>query len=111
MGDCAIIEVHCSSPCFPLHSAKAVVSVSYSALFRLAPDVININLTVALVRLTHLMITKIRSPHLKRRRPRAPFMPFCLSNRTGETLRFKKVTSIALTLPIASSGASSLSAT
>ncbi|KAH9277961.1 Vacuolar protein sorting-associated protein 13D [Echinococcus granulosus] len=72
-GDRAIIEVH-------------------------SPDTINVNLTVALVRLIQLVIQKTRSTRLDRqlrsrqRRPRAPFVPFCLANQTGEALRFKKAT-------------------
>ncbi|VDN96296.1 unnamed protein product [Rodentolepis nana] len=73
-GDCAIIEVH-------------------------SPDTININLTVALVRLTKLVLAKMKSSQLTRRRLRTPFIPFCLCNKTGQTLRFKKVVSAALTLP------------
>ncbi|VUZ38865.1 unnamed protein product, partial [Hymenolepis diminuta] len=80
-GDCAIIEVH-------------------------SPDTINVNLTVALVRLTKLILAKIQSPQLTRRRLRAPFTPFCLCNQTGETLRFKKVVSTTLTLPSVSSTSS-----
>ncbi|KAL5103024.1 Vacuolar protein sorting-associated protein 13D [Taenia crassiceps] len=63
-----------------------------------SPDTINVNLTVALVRLTQLVIQKIQSTRLDRqlrphrRRRRAPFVPFCLANQTGETLRFKKAT-------------------
>ncbi|KAL5964251.1 Vacuolar protein sorting-associated protein 13D [Taenia solium] len=72
-GDRAIIEVH-------------------------SPDTINVNLTVALVRLTQLVVQKTQSTRLDRRlrshrrRRRAPFVPFCLANQTGERLRFKKAT-------------------
>ncbi|VDM31742.1 unnamed protein product [Hydatigera taeniaeformis] len=63
-----------------------------------SPDTINVNLTVALVRLTQLVIQKTQSTRLDRqlrshrRRHRAPFVPFCLSNQTGEKLRFKRAT-------------------